>query len=133
MVIGLIQQVDTTNIFNSYLRVFEIFKKNISDFENKYNAWFNTIKTDILDKKYYDFDNFTYRSGYIYSYTKQETEIEKIIKETINNKLDNSIYATRINTIKETEIKTDTECKAQNVKFIETYKLKNGSWELEIV
>jgi hypothetical protein len=127
-VVGLVQQIDTTNIFTSYQSALTLAQNNINSFENKYNSWFNTIQADILDKKYFDFDNMVYRKGFTYKYTKTTTKITEQIVNTINN----SVYATRTTDILADKFIIKTICTSQNINTTETYNKIAGNWEGKI-
>jgi hypothetical protein len=128
IVVGLVQQIDTTNIFTSYQSALTLAQNNINSFENKYNSWFNTIQADILDKKYFDFDNMLYRKGFTYKYTKTTTKITEQIINTINN----SVYATRTTDILADKFIIKTICTSQNINTTETYNKIAGNWEGKI-
>jgi hypothetical protein len=128
-VVGLIQQIDTTNIFNSYQNLINQAQNNIIDFENEYKAWFISIKTEIFDKKYFDFNNNMYRKGYSYSYTKTGTDFS----ETIKNTLDNSTYATRESKKTTNKWVIRTICKTQDIDISETFTKNNLLWSGVII
>ena len=111
IVAGLIQQIDTTTIFNSYVQALEDAQFDISEFKSiwiegtktewqgwfdgtkiDWQGWFNGAKSNIYDAVYFQFENWRYRAGHYYITV---FNVDGSITESIKNSIDESIVATK--------------------------------------
>lgn len=156
MAAGLIQQVDTTTLYNQYAAKYQEVLNTIAANEAAYNAWysnfkstseadfaafklefntwFNNVKNIIFDAQYFDFDNNVYRNAMRYNYTKVVAENGlKTYTEYLKNTVDNSVYATRTNTQTTTGWIITTVCEQLDVNSTQTWtKLEDGTWQNEM-
>ncbi|SHI74920.1 hypothetical protein SAMN02745975_00522 [Geosporobacter subterraneus DSM 17957] len=82
IVAGLVVQIDTTTIFNSYMQALADAQADIAEFKEEWitgtiqqwqnwfastglewETWFTNTKAQIFDAVYFDFDNWRYRAG----------------------------------------------------------------------
>lgn len=159
IVTGVLQQIDTTTVFNQYYAKWKEVQdwveeneatydawytafKNSADsqlsnqqdtfeeFEFNFNTWFNKVQTQILDARYFNFDNNIYRAGFEYSYTQSSNPT--VYSESIVNSADHSVYATRTNTAnaEETQWTIHTVCEELLVDSTEVWtKQADGTWK----
>lgn len=129
IVTGLIQQVDTSSLFNSYQSALTLAQNNINTFENKYNLWFTQIQNEFEDKRTFVFANPVYKKDMILTSIKSGN----VWTETWKYKADNSIYATRTTTKVATGNFTErTVCAKAGINTTNTIKKVGTTWTEEI-
>ena len=159
IVTGVLQQIDTTTVFNQYYAKwkevqdwvedneatydawYKAFKNSadlqlsnqqntFEEFEFSFNTWFTQVQAQILDARYFNFDNNIYRAGFEYSYTQSSNPT--VYSESIVNSADGSVYATRTNTAnaEETQWTIHTVCEELLVDSTEVWTQQaNGTWK----
>ena len=107
----------------------EALIQEITDKITETNAWIDNQMATLHDSQYFDFDNMSYRAGFK---RKTQKQSDTVTVETIYNKNNNSVYATRTTTKNgEQDYTIVTVC--NNVEpainnTVHTYKDKSGNW-----
>jgi len=120
VVTGLIQQPDTTTIFNSYQQALNDAQADIAEFKDvwiagtilqwqnwfsstglEWDDWFANTKAEIFDAVYFDFDNWVYRAGQTKS---TAFNSDGSITETITSTAGGDLVASRITRLIQTTV-----------------------------
>ena len=130
LVTGLIQQVDTSSLFNSYQSALTLAQNNINITIGQYNSWLTQIQNQFEDKRTFVFTNPIYKKGMILTTSKSGNTWT----ETWKFKSDNSTYATRTTTkVSVGNFTEKTICTKENIDITATIKKVGTTWTEEII
>ena len=129
LVTGLITQVDTTSLFNTYQSVLTQAQTNVTTNQASFNTWFTTMKDEFEDKRTFVFANPVYKKDMILTTAKSGS----VWTETWKYKITNVVYATRVTTkIAIGSYTEKTICTSQGINITNTIKKTGTTWTEEI-
>lgn len=107
----------------------EALIQEITDKITETNAWIDNQMATLHDSQYFNFDNMSYRAGFT---RKTQKQSDTVTVETIYNKNNNSVYATRTTTKNgEQDYTIVTVCNKVEPAVnstVHTYKDASGNW-----